>query len=81
MKFIFLLECPRLVQYHQQLAQCVNAYCKNYYLLTNEENMIILMTNENPRICRAMGKIIYDAFEFRQKRYGENDQDINCLSD
>ena len=28
----FLLESPRLVQYHQQLAQCVNAYCKNYYL-------------------------------------------------
>ena len=25
------------------------------------------MTNENPRICRAMAKIIYDAFEFRQK--------------
>ena len=33
----FLFECPKLVQYHQQLAQCVNAYCKNYYLLTDEE--------------------------------------------
>ena len=29
--------------------------------------MVFLMTNENPRICRAMAKIIYDAFEFRQK--------------
>ena len=29
--------------------------------------MIYLMTNENPRICRAMAKIMYDAFEFRQK--------------
>ena len=63
----FLLECPRLVQYHQQLAQCVNAYCKNYYLLTNEKNMIFLMTSENPRICHAMAKIIHDAFELRQK--------------
>ena len=63
----FLFECPKLVQYHQQLAQCVNAYCKNYYLLTNEEKMIFLMTNENPRICRAVAKIIYDAFEFKQK--------------
>ena len=25
------------------------------------------MTNENPRICRAMAKIIYDAFEFRHE--------------
>ena len=25
------------------------------------------MTNENPRICPAMAKIIYDAFEFGQK--------------
>ena len=25
------------------------------------------MTNESPNICRAMVKIIYDAFEFRQK--------------
>ena len=29
--------------------------------------MIFLMTNENPRICHAISKIIYDAFEFRQK--------------
>ena len=29
--------------------------------------MIFLMMNENPRICRAMAKIIYDAFGFRQK--------------
>ena len=29
--------------------------------------MIYLMTNENPRIYRAMAKIIYDAFEFRRK--------------
>ena len=63
----FLLECPRLVQYHQQLAQCVNTYCKSYYLLTTEEKMIFLMTNENPRICCAMSKIICDTFEFRQK--------------
>ena len=63
----FLLECPRLVQYHQQRAQCVNAYCKNYYLLTNEEKMTFLMTDENPRTCRAMAKIIHDVFEFRQK--------------
>ena len=29
--------------------------------------MLFLMTSENPRICRAMAKIIYDPFEFRQK--------------
>ena len=29
--------------------------------------MLFLMTNENPRICHAMAKIIYDAFELRQK--------------
>ena len=62
----FLLECPGLVQYHQQLAQCMNAYCKNY-LLTNEEKIMFLMTNENPRICHAVAKITYNAFEFRQK--------------
>ena len=25
------------------------------------------MTNENPGICRAITKIVYDVFEFRQK--------------
>ena len=38
------------------------------------------MTNKNPRICRAMGKL-YTMPLHSDRKIGKNDQDINCLSD
>ena len=63
----FLVNCPLYSRQRRILEGICIENCIRYANLTDEQKFIFLMTNENEKIIKALGKYIYDSLTIRDK--------------
>ena len=67
LKLPFLVNCPLYSTQRKILEDICNENCTRYKHFTEEQKFIFLMTNENEKIVKALGKYIANSLNFREK--------------
>ena len=63
----FMIECPLYTPHRRTFENICNEMYPRYKNLTGEQKFIFLMSNENEKIIRALGKYISESFTLREK--------------
>lgn len=63
----FLIICPIYSAGRKSLENICNEICTRYEHLNENQKFIFLMSNENDKIIKALGKFISNSFIIREK--------------
>ena len=63
----FLLNCPQYSPQRKIFENICTKNCIRYQNLTEEQKFIFIMSNENETIIKALGKLLTDSFNIRDK--------------
>ena len=80
MKFISYLIVNNLREQHQPFEQKLGKFdIKHFANLINEVELIVLFSNEIPKIYRILAKTIHDTFQAGGRKYSQSlDLYLNC---
>ena len=63
----FLIRCPLYNPQRKVLENACKVNCNRYDYLTQEQKFIFIMSNENEKIIKELGKFIFNSLILREK--------------